>query len=121
MKLTNCPRCKTTIARHRWIGLSLDLDLTALDNPSLAEAWSTGRNVWKVNTLHRRHAVRYYWASIHHARKHVGQPMTVTLLADHRCPGTPLDLHDALNTWQPQDAKPLQPVPVRPATKGVPF
>ena len=121
MKLTNCPRCRTTIARHRSVGIPVDLDLTALDHQALAEAWSTGRGVWKVRTIHRTQVATYYWASPHHARKHTGQPMRTTLLGDHQCPGTPVDLQQALGTWQPQDAAPFQPAPKRPVSEGAPF
>jgi hypothetical protein len=121
MRFTKCLRCQTTIGRHKWLGLTVDLDLTALDHTTLAAAWTTGRQVWKLHTIHHRPTMNYYQPTVTRARKHVGQPIVHTLLAGHDCTAAATDLAEALRTWQPQDAAPFQPAPKPPATQGAPF
>jgi hypothetical protein len=121
MRLTNCPKCGCPVARHKWVGLTVDLDLTALDHAGLAQAWSTGRQVWKLHTIHHRPTMDYYKPTLTRARKHIGQPISHTLLAGHDCTAAATDPADALRTWQPKDAAPFQPAPKPPATQGAPF
>lgn len=97
------------------------LDLTALDNPGLAAAWTAGRQVWKLHTIHTEQVATYYPASMHRAGLHTGQPMTVTLLIAHTCPGAPVHIPAALATWQPKDARPYLPAPAIATSEEVPF
>jgi hypothetical protein len=121
MRLTNCPKCGHPVARQQWVGLSVYLDLTALDHRGLADAWASGRKVWKLHTIHVEQVATYYWPSIYHAQAHTGKPIGATLLVAHQCPGAPVAIPDALATWQPKDAKRYLPEPIAAHTEGVPF
>jgi hypothetical protein len=127
MKLTECKKCATPVARFIEAGLTYRTDLTALNLPDLARAWLAGHTVYKIHTLTTTQWVSRQWPSpvsiaglIQQLK--TGRPPAHTYLLAHQCPGALTCIDQSLATWQPHDAAVFHPAPQpAPTNEGIPF